>query len=104
MVAGKRYAELVLAEHETDPQTWQAPLAAQLSETGAEADADLVAAAQALMSLVAEIGPVIDRFPVLITQHMPPTFTTILAEHLARASHRPAHEAVEGEVVKPGRI
>jgi two-component system chemotaxis response regulator CheB len=59
---------------------------------------------QALMSLVAEIGPVIDRFPVLITQHMPPTFTTILAEHLARASHRPAHEAIDGEVVKPGHI
>ena len=59
---------------------------------------------QALMSLVAEIGPVIDRFPVLITQHMPPTFTTILAEHLARASRRPAHEAVDGEIVKPGRI
>ncbi len=59
---------------------------------------------QALMSLVAEIGPVIDRFPVLITQHMPPTFTTILAEHLARSSHRPAHEAVDGEVVKAGRI
>ena len=59
---------------------------------------------QALMALVAEIGPVIDRFPVLITQHMPPTFTTILAEHLGRASKRPAHEAVDGEVVKPGRI
>ncbi len=59
---------------------------------------------QALMSLVAELGPVIDRFPVLITQHMPPTFTTILAEHLARSSHRPAHEAVDGEVIKPGRI
>jgi len=59
---------------------------------------------QALMSLVAEIGPVIDRFPVLITQHMPPTFTTILAEHLARASHRPAHEAIDGEVIKPGHI
>ena len=59
---------------------------------------------QALMSLVTEIGPVIDRFPVLITQHMPPTFTTILAEHLARASRRPAHEAVDGEIVKPGRI
>ena len=59
---------------------------------------------QALMGLVAEIGPVIDRFPVLITQHMPPTFTTILAEHLARASHRPAHEAVDGEVVKAGHI
>jgi two-component system chemotaxis response regulator CheB len=59
---------------------------------------------QALMTLVTEIGPVIDRFPVLITQHMPPTFTTILAEHLARSSHRPAHEAVDGEVVKPGQI
>ena len=59
---------------------------------------------QALMSLVTEIGPVIDRFPVLITQHMPPTFTTILAEHLARSSRRPAHEAVDGEIVKAGQI
>ena len=59
---------------------------------------------QALMTLIADIGPVIDRFPVLITQHMPPTFTTILAEHLARSSRRPAHEAVDGEVVKAGRI
>jgi two-component system, chemotaxis family, protein-glutamate methylesterase/glutaminase len=59
---------------------------------------------QALMALVTELGPVIDRFPVLITQHMPPTFTTILAEHLARSSHRPAHEAIDGEIVKAGRI
>src|SRR5690242_8233968 len=59
---------------------------------------------QALTTLVADIGAVIDRFPVLITQHMPPTFTTILAEHLARASNRPSREAVDGEIVKPGRI
>ena len=59
---------------------------------------------QALMTLVAQLGPVIDRFPVLITQHMPPTFTTILAEHLARSSHRPAHEGVDGEIVKVGQI
>lgn len=59
---------------------------------------------QALMSLVTELGPVIDRVPVLITQHMPPTFTTILAEHLARSSRKPASEAVDGEPVKPGRI
>jgi two-component system chemotaxis response regulator CheB len=59
---------------------------------------------QALMALVAELRPVIDRFPVLITQHMPPTFTTILAEHLARSSRRPAHEAVDGEIVKAGQI
>ncbi|HEY2212901.1 MAG TPA: chemotaxis response regulator protein-glutamate methylesterase [Bradyrhizobium sp.] len=59
---------------------------------------------QALMAVVTELGPLIDRFPVLITQHMPPTFTTILAEHLARSSRRPAHEAVDGEVVKAGQI
>jgi two-component system, chemotaxis family, protein-glutamate methylesterase/glutaminase len=59
---------------------------------------------QALMSLVSEIGPVIDRFPVLVTQHMPPTFTTILAEHLARSSQRPAHEALDCEPVKAGQI
>ena len=59
---------------------------------------------QALMTLVAGIGPVIDRYPVLITQHMPPTFTTILAEHLARAAGRPTREGVHGEPVKPGHI
>jgi two-component system chemotaxis response regulator CheB len=59
---------------------------------------------QALMTLVAEIGAVIDRVPVLITQHMPPTFTTILAEHLARTSRRPVHEGIDGEIVKAGQI
>jgi two-component system chemotaxis response regulator CheB len=59
---------------------------------------------QALMTLIGELGPVIDRYPVLITQHMPPTFTTILAEHLARSSHRPAHEGVHGEIVKAGQV
>ena len=59
---------------------------------------------QALMSLVAGIGPVIDQYPVLITQHMPPTFTTILAEHLARTSGRAAHEGVDGEEIKAGHI
>jgi two-component system chemotaxis response regulator CheB len=59
---------------------------------------------QALTTLIAEIIPAIERAPVLITQHMPPTFTTILAEHLARASGKPAHEAVDGEAIVPGTI
>jgi two-component system chemotaxis response regulator CheB len=59
---------------------------------------------QALMAMVTELGPVIDRFPVLITQHMPPTFTTILAEHLARSSRRPAREALDSEIVRAGQI
>jgi len=59
---------------------------------------------QALTALVARIAPVFERAPVLITQHMPPTFTTILAEHLARASGRNAHEAIDGEPIVPGTI
>jgi two-component system chemotaxis response regulator CheB len=59
---------------------------------------------QALTSLVAQLAPVIERAPVLIAQHMPPTFTTILAEHLARAANCPAHEAEDGEPIVPGTI
>jgi two-component system, chemotaxis family, protein-glutamate methylesterase/glutaminase len=35
---------------------------------------------------------------------MPPTFTTIFAEHLARASGRPAREAEDGEPINAGKI
>src|SRR6266852_9932254 len=55
---------------------------------------------QALNAVLANIGAVIDNAPVLITPHMPPTFTAILAEHLTRASGRPAHEAVDGEQIR----
>ena len=58
---------------------------------------------QALNTLLGRLNGVIDQAPVLIVQHMPPTFTTILAEHLARASGRPAREAVDGEAVAPAR-
>jgi two-component system chemotaxis response regulator CheB len=59
---------------------------------------------QALNSVLGAIGPVIDKAPVLIAQHMPPTFTAVLAEHLARASGRPAAEAKDGEPIRAGRI
>ena len=59
---------------------------------------------QALNRLLAQITSVIDQAPVLVVQHMPPTFTTILAEHLSRAVGRPAHEAVDGEEVRAGQI
>jgi two-component system chemotaxis response regulator CheB len=59
---------------------------------------------QALSTLVCGLGGVLDRAPVLITQHMPPTFTTILAEHIARVSGRPAREPEDGEPILAGTI
>jgi two-component system chemotaxis response regulator CheB len=59
---------------------------------------------QALATLMAGLGDIVDRLPVLITQHMPATFTSILAEHLSRASGRTAREAHDGEVLAPGMV
>jgi two-component system chemotaxis response regulator CheB len=59
---------------------------------------------QALHAIVANIGSVIERAPVLITQHMPPTFTAILAEHLERLAGWPVREAKEGEEINAGHI
>ena len=58
---------------------------------------------QALFAVFRALGRV-DRMPVFVTQHMPATFTTILAEHLAQASGMPAAEAKDGEAALPGRI
>lgn len=59
---------------------------------------------QALQVMLRGLAPAIARVPVLITQHMPPTFTTILAEHIGRATGRPAHEGQNGELLAPGRL
>ncbi len=59
---------------------------------------------QALNRLVVQIDTVIQRAPVLITQHMPPTFTAVLAEHLARVSKFPVREASDDEEVSAGAI
>ena len=58
---------------------------------------------QALFKVFQMMGKV-TNLPVFVTQHMPATFTTILAEHLAQASGMLAAEAKDGEPVVPGRI
>jgi hypothetical protein len=64
--ANRPRGELVLAEHEAAPQTREAPLAAELSAAGADSDADLVTAAQALMSLVDEAGSRSGKYVVAV--------------------------------------
>jgi two-component system chemotaxis response regulator CheB len=59
---------------------------------------------QALSKLLPAIAPVLPRAPVLITQHMPAAFTTILAEHLQRSIGQTVREATDGEPIKAGTV
>lgn len=58
---------------------------------------------QALSEVLKNLGHGVTQ-PIVITQHMPPTFTAILAEHMNRYAGRPAAEAQDGDVVLGGRI
>jgi two-component system chemotaxis response regulator CheB len=42
--------------------------------------------------------------PILITQHMPATFTKILSQHLKTVSGRDVKEAEDGDIVQPGKV
>ncbi len=58
---------------------------------------------QALFRLFGDLGGQV-RLPILITQHMPATFTSLLADHISRASTAPCTEAKDGEAILPGRV
>lgn len=57
---------------------------------------------QALFTLFSGLGRNVP-VPILVTQHMPPTFTAILAEHLDRVGGPRCAEAKDGETPLPGR-
>ena len=42
--------------------------------------------------------------PIILTQHMPATFTPILAQHIDKLGIMPCSEAAEGAVLQPGAI
>jgi two-component system chemotaxis response regulator CheB len=58
---------------------------------------------QALFTLVQGLGRSLN-VPVVMTQHMPATFTPILADHLTRIGLMPCMEARDGESLVAGRI
>lgn len=58
---------------------------------------------QALFALVQGLGKAVN-VPVVLTQHMPATFTPILAEHLSKLGGLPCAEAKDGEALSAGRI
>lgn len=44
------------------------------------------------------------NLPIVITQHMPATFTAILAEHITRMTGWPCSEAKNGDLIETGKI
>ncbi len=58
---------------------------------------------QALFALLGGIKKSI-QVPIVITQHMPPTFTAILAEHIQSSTGLPAREAAHGDPLRNGEV
>lgn len=63
-LAGRPDGELALERYEQAPDTWRAPLAAELEAAGAGGDVDLVAAAKALMELADAVGSQAGKYAV----------------------------------------
>jgi RIP homotypic interaction motif len=61
---GNVSAEIVLSEHQSDPETYTAPLAKKLTEAGV--DDELVATARALMELLDQSGARSGKYNVTI--------------------------------------
>lgn len=57
---------------------------------------------QALFEVIRAMGPGLAQ-PIVITQHMPPSFTTILADHIAKQCGVVCAEGKEGEILRPGQ-
>ena len=57
---------------------------------------------QALLRVLHDAGPL--EQPIFLTQHMPPTFTTLLAQNIAGDCRLAAREAVDGEAVAARRV
>jgi two-component system chemotaxis response regulator CheB len=66
----------------------------------------LAASAGGLNALACVLGPLPASFPVpiLIVQHLDPRHRSLLAQILARRTELSVGEAVDGEVLKPGRV
>ena len=58
---------------------------------------------QAMFELLSGLDGKLSQ-PILITQHMPFTFTSLLAGHISKASNVSCAEAIDGEPIRPGRI
>lgn len=102
------------APGEGSRQSGNPPAAGALSEPRDSAD-ESVPAPQVLAIAASTGGPnalaaIISALPgdfplpVLVTQHMPPVFTTMFAQRLAREGRLPCEEARDGDVLRGGQV
>lgn len=59
---------------------------------------------QALQHVFQALHSKLLHVPIFITQHMPATFTTLLAANIAKKLGRHCAEGTHGEIVKPGGV
>ena len=59
---------------------------------------------RAVQTFLAELAPKLHDIPVVITQHMPKTFTTVFAEHLGKAISIPVAEGEAGMMLEKGKV
>lgn len=58
----------------------------------------------ALSKIFEDLKGRLNRVPVMVTQHMPPTFTALLGQSLCRLSGLEGGEAIDGEPIIAGRL
>jgi len=103
---GNRYRRAVRPQQDPASKAGVPPLKLRppsMARPGAVAIGSSTGGPTALMHVLKAIAapaPV----PIFITQHMPPTFTRMLAENLQRETKHVCAEAIEGEVVSAGRV
>jgi two-component system chemotaxis response regulator CheB len=113
-VAGKRtqVSAIPLAQPTQAPSTSATPpstsAVATRAKRGAPIKALVIASStggpEALLHIFKGLHGQAKHIPIFITQHMPPTFTAVLAEHISRHGNRPCMEAVDGGIPIAGEV
>ena len=59
---------------------------------------------RALQQVLQDASDALSHIPVVLTQHMPKSFTSVFAKHLDKACKLTVIEAEDGDVLKPGHV
>jgi hypothetical protein len=84
LFAAKPRAQQALEDHEQDPEIYEKPLKKWLGEAGAEQNADLLAAAKHLLTLVQPQQAGMGKFTI---QNNAPVQGQILGDHTTNTQH-----------------